>query len=136
MRSRMREAIRFNLRFYISAGVLLALLVVFVAVRKGVELGDILGLSMAMANAWGFLLMVLLLGYGLVEIPRQLWFAANQDRRLRFYYFKAVSVYNDRESAIDKLSESTTLTQSCRQRVGVAPFMESYKTRRHQRRFY
>jgi hypothetical protein len=32
---------------------------------------------MAAANAWGLLLLTLMLGYGLVEFPRSLWYSAS-----------------------------------------------------------
>jgi hypothetical protein len=35
-----------------------------------------MGIGIAAANAWGLLLVILFLGYGLVEIPRKIWYQA------------------------------------------------------------
>jgi hypothetical protein len=41
-----------------------------------------MGIGIAAANAWGLLLVILFLGYGLVEIPRKIWYQARTKRAL------------------------------------------------------
>lgn len=38
---------------------------------------------------WGLFLIILLLGYGLVSVPRKLWHAANIETRVRYYHYEA-----------------------------------------------
>ncbi|KAJ3035270.1 LMBR1 domain-containing protein 2, partial [Rhizophlyctis rosea] len=53
---------------------------------------------MAAANAWGLLLSTVMLGYGLVEVPRGLWYDANVARCLRYLEFRAPKV---KEAMVD-----------------------------------
>ncbi|KAJ3037907.1 LMBR1 domain-containing protein 2 [Rhizophlyctis rosea] len=53
---------------------------------------------MAAANAWGLLLSTFMLGYGLVEVPRGLWYDANVDWCLRYLEFRAPKV---KEAMVD-----------------------------------
>lgn len=48
----------------------------------------IIGMAMAAANAWGMFMLVVLLGLGLVDIPRSMWRKAN-----RFLMLKFVSLF-------------------------------------------
>lgn len=45
---------------------------------------------MAASNAWGLLISTLLVGYGLVELPRSLWFQSDNNQQLIDCYYKAV----------------------------------------------
>mmetsp|Transcript_25895 Transcript_25895/g.45749 ORF Transcript_25895/g.45749 Transcript_25895/m.45749 type:complete len:439 (+) Transcript_25895:3436-4752(+) len=42
-----------------------------------------------LSNMWGLFLIILLLGYGLVSVPRKLWHAGDLGIRLRYYHFEA-----------------------------------------------
>lgn len=66
------------------------------------------------SNTWGLLLLVLLLGYALVEVPRNLWNNANQSYILNRSYFKASKLSSDKceaeETVDDVLEVSCTNT--------------------------
>lgn len=47
---------------------------------------------MAMANSWGLLLAIIFMGYGLVSVPRKLWYAANVRKELKHLYVRAPRV--------------------------------------------
>ncbi|TPX57579.1 hypothetical protein PhCBS80983_g03752 [Powellomyces hirtus] len=55
-------------------------------------------MGMAAANAWGLLLITIMMGYGLVEIPRTLWYDANTTWCLRYMEFIVPSV---KENMVD-----------------------------------
>lgn len=48
-------------------------LVIIVVVERGLRLSDLTALGMALSNTFGLCVGILLMGYGLVEIPRGLW---------------------------------------------------------------
>lgn len=73
VRDKLKDAFRANVRFYVVALVLISVVGVTAAATSGLRPDELVGLGMALANVWGMLLMVLLLGYGLVDIPRKLW---------------------------------------------------------------
>ena len=57
------------------------------------------------SNTWGLLILTVLLGYGLVEVPRSLWNASRRRYTLNHCYFKAAKLYTDMAEADDNLKE-------------------------------
>lgn len=57
------------------------------------------------SNTWGLFLLVLLLGYGLVEVPRSCWNGGRRGHLLRYAYFKAAKLSLERAEAQDRLDE-------------------------------
>ncbi|TMW66789.1 hypothetical protein Poli38472_014101 [Pythium oligandrum] len=60
----------------------------------------LLGFAMAAANTYGLVWLIVLLGFGLVEIPRSLWMKRYPAIRLRGLYFRASQIHNERMEAI------------------------------------
>jgi len=63
----------------------------------------ILGVGQSLSNAYGLLLLILLLGYGIVEFPRYMWRQANLNGNLADYESKAARLYFDESEAEDKM---------------------------------
>jgi len=59
----------------------------------------------AASNAWGLLLSTVLMGYGLVAVPRHLWCLANPSEQLTTLYCAAVAMDEARLSTQDELDE-------------------------------
>jgi hypothetical protein len=57
------------------------------------------------ANTWGLFLLVLLLGYGLVEIPRSYWNASRRGHLLIKTYFKAAKLMTEKADAQENLED-------------------------------
>uniref|UniRef100_A0A3P9NHZ3 LMBR1 domain containing 2b n=1 Tax=Poecilia reticulata TaxID=8081 RepID=A0A3P9NHZ3_POERE len=57
------------------------------------------------ANTWGLFLLVLLLGYGLVEIPRSYWNASRHGHLLMKTYFKASKLMTEKADAEENLED-------------------------------
>lgn len=57
------------------------------------------------ANTWGLFLLVLLLGYGLVEIPRSYWNASRHGHLLIKTYFKAAKLMTEKADAEENLED-------------------------------
>ena len=62
------------------------------------------------SNTWGLLILTLLLGYGLVEVPRTLLNASRLSYTLKHCYFRAAKLYVDLAEANDKLQEVTEVS--------------------------
>lgn len=56
------------------------------------------------ANTWGLFLLVLLLGYGLVEIPRSYWLSSSHGYLLAKTYFKAAKIATEKAAAEENLA--------------------------------
>ncbi|KAI4887818.1 hypothetical protein NFI96_005377 [Prochilodus magdalenae] len=57
------------------------------------------------ANTWGLFLLVLLLGYGLVEIPRSYWLASCHGHLLAKTYFKVAKLMTEKAEAEENLED-------------------------------
>lgn len=75
-----RENLLFNFALF-SVGVSLALYAFFF---KNFTWSNLTAVGMAAANAWGLLLVIFMMGFGLVEIPKGLWYKS--DPKWRFYH--------------------------------------------------
>ena len=57
------------------------------------------------SNTWGLFLLVLLLGYGLVEVPRSCWNSSKRGFMLNYTYFKAAKLNVERSEAEDAVED-------------------------------
>ncbi|KAI6218162.1 hypothetical protein M3Y99_01726400 [Aphelenchoides fujianensis] len=85
----------------------LFIFLLFYALSKGVSLsfGNLKVLIISASNTWGLFLLVVLLGYGLVEVPRQLWQMGNKGYRLNKIYFDIEKLSTDKNDAEETIHE-------------------------------
>ncbi|KAJ2894867.1 hypothetical protein IWW38_002456 [Coemansia aciculifera] len=72
-KDRLRESCWSNLQFYGYSGAVGLVVVGYIALTRGVFGADLVAFFMALANFWGLFLVITLMGFGLVSIPRKLW---------------------------------------------------------------
>lgn len=65
------------------------------------------------SNTWGLLLLVCLLGYALVEIPRNLWLSTNPAYKLQKAYFKVAKISADKCEAEESLEDILEVSCIC-----------------------
>lgn len=70
-------------------------LIVWVCYSGQVTAGNVGGFLMALANTYGLVIIIMLLGHGLVQVPRKLWETSFNERQLQRHYFVAPKVGND-----------------------------------------
>ena len=61
-------------------------------------------------NTWGLLIVTVLLGYGLVEVPRSFFYASRRKYSLQHSYFKAAKLYGDLSEARGNLRDVTEVS--------------------------
>jgi hypothetical protein len=88
-RGRFCASLQINLVFYAVLALLGFLALTYVVVVQGATIADLFPLLISLANTSGLLIIVLLMGYGAAEVPRELWRAANPRAELRRIYFNA-----------------------------------------------
>lgn len=66
---------------------------------------DLQTIGITAANTWGLFLLVLLLGYGLVEIPRSYWLSSSHSYLLAKTYFKVAKMAAEKCEAEEKLAD-------------------------------
>lgn len=60
---------------------------------------------MTASNTWGLCLLVLLLGYGLIDVPRLCWHSARLRHRLAHTYFSLAKMSLERAEAEETLED-------------------------------
>uniref|UniRef100_A0A914EJH6 Uncharacterized protein n=1 Tax=Acrobeloides nanus TaxID=290746 RepID=A0A914EJH6_9BILA len=103
---KLKTAFYNNAAYYGTYGVIFVFLV-FYAVGKGVSLSfeHLKILLISASNTWGLFILVVLLGYGLVEVPRQLWQMGNREYRINKAYFDIDKLSTDRNDAEEAVRE-------------------------------
>ncbi|GMR36840.1 hypothetical protein PMAYCL1PPCAC_07035, partial [Pristionchus mayeri] len=104
---RMRTALVNNAIYYGIYLIIFILLVIY-AVFKGIVINTehLKVILVSASNTWGLLLLVGLLGYGLVEVPRQLWYTGRRDYRLNKVYFKLDQKVQEKNDAEDSYRDA------------------------------
>jgi len=115
-RDRAIDSLKANGKFYLVASVLYVVLLIYLAALKSLSPGSIPGLAIGLANLWGLLLSILLLGYGLVEVPRKIWRSSDFEIRMDFLLYKIASVNEQLADARDQLDETVALYKKADQK--------------------
>lgn len=102
---RLKSAVRANLIYYSSLGVIFALLLIYVILKSGFDFGNLKVIAISSSNTWGLFLLVVLLGYGLVELPRFLISRSQHFQSLSRYYFKVGRLNAEKCEAEEKLDD-------------------------------
>lgn len=87
--NRLKYSLKSNLKFYLVVGLLIVILIIWMAASESWTLSHVLGFLIMCANTWGIILTVFMLGYGLVEVPRLLWDKSEPSAMLLRLEFRA-----------------------------------------------
>ncbi|KAM7542478.1 hypothetical protein Aperf_G00000016730 [Anoplocephala perfoliata] len=86
---KLRSAVIDNALIYGSYLAIFICVMVYLFIKKTIpfDASALKVLLITTSNTWGLFLVILFLGYGLVEVPRSIFISASPNRRLRFAYF-------------------------------------------------
>jgi hypothetical protein len=95
---RLKSSLWDNAIFYSSYLLIALILLIYVAVQPSLHLtwDRTKAIAASASNTWGLFVLVLLLGYGLIEVPRNLWNRSQRGYQLQNAYFK-VNIYDGKE---------------------------------------
>ncbi|XP_014849759.1 PREDICTED: LMBR1 domain-containing protein 2-B-like [Poecilia mexicana] len=117
---KVKTALIENAIYYGTYLLIFIFLLIYVSVHLKLRLtrSELQTISITAANTWGLFLLVLLLGYGLVEIPRSYWFSSSNSFLLAKTYFKVAKLATEKASAeedlADVMEEVAVLNESVR----------------------
>ncbi|XP_067645243.1 LMBR1 domain-containing protein 2 homolog isoform X2 [Eurosta solidaginis] len=116
IKGKLKSALVENAIYYSSYLFICGILLIYIA-AKGVSLDwqKLKAIASSASNTWGLFLLILLLGYALVEVPRSLWNNAKPGFTLQYSYFKVAKLSSDKAEAeenVDDVLES--LQEICR----------------------
>ncbi|XP_068423085.1 G-protein coupled receptor-associated protein LMBRD2B isoform X2 [Clinocottus analis] len=104
---KIKTALIENAIYYGTYLLIFGSLLIYVAVHPQWHLSwyELQTIGITAANTWGLFLLVLLLGYGLVEIPRSYWDASRHGHMLVKTYFKASKLMTEKADAEENLED-------------------------------
>ncbi|KAF9424167.1 hypothetical protein BGZ94_008071 [Podila epigama] len=112
---RFRSAVRYNIIYQLVIGSVALLGLVYVSYTQGTS--NLRAYVMALSNSWGLILVVIFMGYGMVDVPRRLWHMGDNARELRRIAFKASVVKDKRQDTEDELLSVAKLSDPLRPHV-------------------
>lgn len=101
MMKRFRSAVRYNIIYQLIVGLFALIGLVFLIHNQGTS--NLRAYIMALSNSWGLILVVIFMGYGMVDVPRRLWHKGDNARELRRIAFKASVVKDKRQDTEDEV---------------------------------
>ncbi|KAF4678233.1 mitogen-activated protein kinase kinase [Perkinsus chesapeaki] len=114
----LKKALRNNALWYLAYAIAGLLVLVYLWYEQRLGLEAIVGFVYAASNAWGLVLVTLLLGYGLVAVPQWLNVLSYDRRHLEAIYAQAVAAEDARLSAKFELMDVFNHYRSEVQRTG------------------
>uniref|UniRef100_A0A668AC96 LMBR1 domain containing 2b n=1 Tax=Myripristis murdjan TaxID=586833 RepID=A0A668AC96_9TELE len=102
---KIKTALIENAIYYGTYLLIFGSLLIYVAIHPKWHLYELQTIGITAANTWGLFLLVLLLGYGLVEIPRSYWNASRRGHLLIKTYFKAAKLMTEKADAEENLED-------------------------------
>lgn len=120
IRGKLKSALIDNAIYYGSYLFICGILLIYIALKPGLELDGpkLKAIASSASNTWGLFLLMLLLGYALVEVPRSLWNASKRAYLLNYSYFKAAKLSSDKCEAEENVDEVLESLQAASLAVG------------------
>lgn len=91
------------------SGAAMAALVIYLVIAQEMDKQKVYVILMVLSNTWGLFLVMTLLGYGLVEVPRSFWRKGNMKGYRKFHQYQAYVVNKQQTQAEVKLVELTKM---------------------------
>ncbi|CAF1105502.1 unnamed protein product [Adineta steineri] len=111
IKGKIRYAIKANLIFYGVLTLLFVVLIIYVATKVSLTWSYFMATIVAASTTWGLFLLVLMLGYGLVQVPKNIYNHSRTVYMLGHMQFKLSQLYNEKveiEERLDSLIDDVT----------------------------
>ncbi|KAL0892402.1 hypothetical protein ABMA27_015521 [Loxostege sticticalis] len=116
VKGKLKSALVDNAIYYGSYLFICGILLIYLAFQNdGIDGPKIKAIASSASNTWGLFLLILLLGYALVEVPRNLWNNSKKNYSLTYSYFKIAKLSTDKceaEEAVDEILDSLQAAQT------------------------
>lgn len=114
VQGKLKSALIDNAIYYGSYLMICGVLLIYIALKPGVylEWEKLKAIASSASNTWGLFLLVLLLGYGLIEIPRSSYNNSKTGYTLQYAYFKLSKLSSDKAEAEENTEDVLESLQS------------------------
>lgn len=122
---RLRYSIITNMVWYGSYLLIFGCFLIYLGVKDEISWINIKTAIASASNTWSLILLVLLMGYGLVDVPRNLWRKSNMINYLNFQYFQIAKLHEeivDNHEKLDEIIEKLIVASN--QAIGKKPYQE------------
>nr|CAG4636870.1 EOG090X03B7 [Ceriodaphnia reticulata]SVE72838.1 EOG090X03B7 [Ceriodaphnia reticulata] len=119
VKGKLKSALIDNAIYYGSYLVIATILLIYLAAKPDFEFDwpKLKAIAASASNTWGLFWLVLLLGYGLVDIPRSVWRSALPGPLLSRLYFKAAKLNAEKSEAEENLEDYLEALQVALNRI-------------------
>ncbi|XP_052864857.1 LMBR1 domain-containing protein 2 homolog [Anopheles cruzii] len=119
IKGKLRSALVDNAIYYGTYLFICGILLIYLAVQPGISLDwqKLKAIASSASNTWGLFLLVLLLGYALVEVPRSLWNNSKPGFALQYAYFKLSKLSSEKAEAEENVDDVLESLQSANRAV-------------------
>lgn len=94
-----------NAIYYGTYMFIFSFLLIYVGIKHSIDGQKLKVIGITASNTWGLFLLVLLLGYGLVEVPRSFWQRSQTSLYLKQIYFKIAKLHGEKCDAEENLED-------------------------------
>ena len=107
IKGKLKSALVDNAIYYGSYLFICGVLLIYLALQPGISLDwqKLKAIASSASNTWGLFLLVLLLGYALVEVPRGLWNNSKPGFTLQYAYFKLSKLSSEKAEAEEHMDD-------------------------------
>lgn len=104
---KMKDSLIRNAIYYGTYLLIVVILLIYVAASPNIALdfSRLKVICITASNTWGMFLLILLLGYGLVEVPRSAWRAGNPLLTRAHTYFQLAKLSTEKQEAIENMDD-------------------------------
>nr|CAG4651686.1 EOG090X03B7 [Triops cancriformis] len=135
IKGKLKSAVRDNLIYYGSYLLIVCILLIYLFTKPefSFDWPKLKAIAASASNTWGLFWLVLLLGYGLVDVPRSLWNRAKRTYTLNHLYFKASKLNTEKSCAEENLEDCLDALQAAANAVEeshpLRPYVETIQTK-------
>eukprot|EP00008_Paramoeba_atlantica_P004175 CAMPEP_0201478460 /NCGR_PEP_ID=MMETSP0151_2-20130828/3291_1 /ASSEMBLY_ACC=CAM_ASM_000257 /TAXON_ID=200890 /ORGANISM="Paramoeba atlantica, Strain 621/1 / CCAP 1560/9" /LENGTH=806 /DNA_ID=CAMNT_0047859541 /DNA_START=229 /DNA_END=2649 /DNA_ORIENTATION=- len=108
---RLSGAIKENILIYSALGFIATVAAIVLKIRNSLSFDDLKGVAIALSNASGLLILVMLLGFGLIKVPEKIWRKASRKIMIKRCRYKAITLFDKMEEASKTLDATVKLVK-------------------------
>ncbi|KAL4503388.1 hypothetical protein ABPG72_000994 [Tetrahymena utriculariae] len=116
VQGRVKRSIKINLMIILGIGAIGLLFIVYLLISGKISWDNMEGFLIGLANGFGIFLVVILLGHGLVMIPKKCWRERNEETIIKLCQFQASKLDETKLETVFKLEEKVKFLQLAQQR--------------------
>ncbi len=122
MSGKLKSALWDNAIYYASYLFIALILIIYIALQPDLNLNweRTKAIAAAASNTWGLFVLVFMLGYGLIEVPRNCWYCTQRGYQLNRAYFKIAKLMGERSDAEESLEDALVTVNAISQTVGMS----------------